>query len=305
MVEDTRLLHTAANIILLIGMAFILLPLVITAIVATQSYEDFIAQGLSLRIGDHFWQNIKTVFTETTIPRQITNSVIVALLVACGKCVLAFLTAFAIVYFQARYGTLIFAFVLATILMPIDLRVITTYQIAANIMSPINGLMDLSGLNDLIERLGGQRLYFELSLLNSYIGMAAPVVAHGTGTFLFRQYLRTLPKDLARAATLDGAGPIRFMIDIALPLSKAPMAALFVLMFLGGWTQYLWPLVAASTPDMQTAVVGLARLAPNLEEGIPDYPMIMTAALLVSIIPLGVTAFMQRFITYGLTLVEK
>ena len=225
-------------------------------------------------------------------------------MVAGGKCVFAFLAAYAIVYFRTGYGTFIFAFIMATLLLPVDLRVVTTYQVVANIMLPVNILLEYSGINWLIELLLGTRLYFEVNLLNTYVGFAAPLVAHGTGTFLFRQFFRTLPADLVRASAMDGAGPIRFLFDILLPLAKAYLVALFILMFLGGWTQYLWPLVASSGPETYTAVIGLARLVPTDDAAIPKYPVIMAGALVVSAIPPLLIAFLQRYIVRGLSLSE-
>ena len=204
-----------------------------------------------------------------------------------------------------RYAGLLFAAVLVTNLMPIDLRFITTYLLASNVMMPLNALLEITGFAYMLDVVAGFRPQFELSVLDTYFGLAAPLLANGTGTFLFRQFFRTLPADLARAARMDGAGPVRFMADILIPLSKSNFAALFVLMFLGGWTQYLWPLVAASTPEMQTAVVGLARLSPGDPDDVPNYPAIMAGALMVSIIPLTMIAVLQRQIVRGLTLTEK
>jgi sn-glycerol 3-phosphate transport system permease protein len=195
--------------------------------------------------------------------------------------------------------------ILATIMLPIDIRVITTYQVASNVLSPVNAILDFTGLNGLIEQAFGAPVALEWNVLDTHFGLVAPLVAHGTGTFLFRQFFRTLPTDLFKAARMDGAGPIRFMIDILLPLSRSSFAALLVLTFLSGWTQYLWPLVAASKPDMQTAVVGLARLVPDMEGEVPDFPMIMAGVVIVSIIPLAMIAFLQRYLVRGLVLSEK
>ena len=305
MIENTRSVDRAASVVLLIGIAFILFPLVITLITASQSYEDFVRNGFSLRPGTHLLENIRLVVETTQLPRQILNSIIVATMTATIKCLIAFLTAYAIVYFRIRYGGVIFAAVLVTNLMPLDLRFITTYQVASNVMLPVNALFEVSGLAYLADRLFGASLSFRLSVLDTYFGLTAPLLANGTGTFLFRQFFRTLPSDLGKAAVMDGAGPLRFMWDILLPLSRSNMAALFVLMFLGGWTQYLWPLVAASTPEMQTAVVGLARLSPGDPGVVPHYPAIMAGALMVSIIPISMIALLQRHIVRGLTLTEK
>lgn len=232
---------------------------------------------------------------ETRIPQQMANSLIVALGNAVLTCVLSFLTAFALVWFRIRWAAVAFAAILATIMLPLDIRVVTTYQVAANVFSPLNAVMDLVGVP----------LHLELSILDTHAGLTLPLIAHGTGTFLFRQFFLTLPRDLFKAARMDGAGPLRFMWDILLPLSRTSVAALFVLTFLSGWTQYLWPLVGTSRPEMQTAVVGLARLAPDNDGRMPDFPMIMAGAVIVSLIPLAMIALLQRFLVRGLVMTEK
>ncbi len=305
MIENARSLNFVASAILLIGIVFILGPLYLTLANASQSYEFLLRNGLAWYPGDQFVANVTRVFNETRIPIQMLNSMLVALYDAFFTCALSFLAAYALVYFRIRWAGIAFTVILATIMLPIDIRVITTYQVAANIFSPLNGLLDLIGANALIESLFGAPLHLELSVLDTHFGLVAPLVAHGTGTFLFRQFFRTLPSDLFKAARMDGAGPIRFLFHILLPISRSSFAALFVLTFLSGWTQYLWPLVAASKPEMTTAVVGLARLAPDMEGEIPDFPMIMAGVVVVSIIPLAMIALLQRYLVQGLVLSEK
>ncbi|QPB22457.1 ABC transporter permease subunit [Rhizobium sp. 007] len=305
MVEDARSLNFAASLILLIGILYISGPLYMTLATASHSYEFMLRNGLAWYPGDELLANMARVFSETHIPIQMLNSFLVALGNAAATCVLSLLSAYAIVYFRVRWAGVAFALILATIMLPLEIRVITTYQVASNVFSPLNGLLDVTGLNDLIAQIAGAPVHLEWSVLNTHFGLIAPLVAHGTGTFLFRQFFRTLPTDLFKAARMDGAGPIRFLFDIILPLSRTSFAALFVLTFLSGWTQYLWPLVGASTPDMQTAVVGLARLVPDAEGTVPDFPMIMAGAVIVSIIPLAMIALLQRYLVQGLVLSEK
>lgn len=305
MVENARSLNIIASLILIVGMIYILGPLYLTLSTASQSYEFMLRNGLAWYPGDQLFGNMARIFTETRIPIQMLNSLVVAFSNAAATCVLSFLSAYAIVYFRIRWAGVAFALILATIMLPLDIRVITTYQVASNIFSPLNAVLDATGLNSLIARIFGGPVQLELSVLNTHFGLVAPLVAHGTGTFLFRQFFLTLPKDLFKAARMDGAGPIRFLFDILLPLSRTSFAALFVLTFLSGWTQYLWPLVGSSTPDMQTAVVGLARLVPDSEGTVPDFPMIMAGAVLVSIIPLVMIALLQRYLVQGLVLSEK
>lgn len=305
MVENARSLNIAANLILLVGMIYILAPLYLTITTASQSYQFMAANGLAWVPGDQLFNNVVRIFTETRIPLQMLNSLVVAFGSALAICVLSFLSAYAIVYFPRRWSGVAFALILASIMLPLDVRVITTYQVASNVLSPLNWLLDISGLNGMIAQVFGAPLDLQWRILDTHFGLIAPLVAHGMGTFLFRQTFLTLPIDLLKAARMDGAGPIRFMIDILLPLSRTAFAALFVLTFLSGWTSYLWPLVASSTPGMQTAVVGLAKLSPGATGPIPDFPLIMAGAVIVSIIPLTMIALLQRYLVRGLVLTEK
>ncbi|WMT92724.1 ABC transporter permease subunit [Pelagibacterium sp. H642] len=305
MIENARTINIAATIFLVLGMFYILGPLYFTLMTASQSYDYVLLNGVALVPGDQLINNIVRVFTETRIPIQLANSLFVALVQAVGVSALSFLAAFAIVYFKSRLGTVLFALILATNFLPLETRVITSYQVASNIFSPLNALLDLTGLTQILEAVLGHPAYLELSILNTHVGLVLPLLATGTGTFLFRQYFRSMPKDLVKAAKMDGAGPLRFMWDILLPLTRTPILALFIMMFLSGWTNYLWPLIASSTPDMQTAVVGLARLAPDGSGEVPDFPLIMTGAVVVCIIPLLMVALLQRHIVQGFALSEK
>lgn len=304
MVENARSINIAASLILIIGIAYIVGPLYLTLTTASHSYEFMLQNGLVWSLGGDLFDNMKRIFTDTLIPLQMINSLVVAVGTAVGLCILSFLSAYAIVYFRVRWAGLVFALILATVILPLDMRFVTTYQVASNVFSPLNAVLDATGLNDLIGRVFGAPTHMEWSILNTRLGLVAPLLAHGMGTFLFRQFFLTLPKDLFKAARMDGAGPIRFLFDILLPLSRTSFASLFVLTFLSGWTQYLWPLVASSTADTQTAVVGLARLVPD-EGAVPDYPLIMAGAILVSIIPLMMIALLQRYLVQGLVLSEK
>lgn len=304
MVENARSINIAAGLILLIGIIYIVGPLYLTLTTASHSYEFMLHNGLVWSLGGDLVANMKRIFSETSIPLQMLNSLIVATGTAVATCILSFLSAYAIVYFQVRWASVVFALILATVILPLDMRFVTTYQVASNVFSPLNAVLDATGLNDLIAATFGAAFHVEWSILNTHAGLVAPLLAHGMGTFLFRQFFLTLPKDLFKAARMDGAGPVRFLFDILLPLSRTSFASLFVLTFLGGWTQYLWPLVASSTADMQTAVVGLARLVPD-EGAVPDYPLIMAGAILVSIVPLTMIALLQRYLVQGLVLSEK
>lgn len=304
-VEKSGSLDRLASAVLLVATVFVLAPLVIAVVTASQSYQDFVQHGFSISPGTHLIENTVKLYRTTKIFRQITNSLVVALAIATVKCLFAFLAAYALVFFRVRYTSLMFAILMSTVAVPLDLRVITTYQILSNVAMPINELVAiLSGLSDTVVH---HRFDIDLkwNLLDTYAGIVAPALATGTGVFIMRQFFKTVPVDLVKAAQIDGAGWFRFMVDILLPISRTPLIALFILMFLGGWTMYMWPLVAASTPEMQTAIVGIAHLRPNAGADVPDMPLIMSAVLVASALPVLLIASLQRFIVRGITLTEK
>ncbi|MFN4153890.1 MAG: carbohydrate ABC transporter permease [Paracoccaceae bacterium] len=306
MIERSRSIDIAAQVMLALGVLFILAPLVIAFVVATQSYQQFVsAGGIRLLPGGHFLDNLHYIATETRLPRQLLNSVVIALLVAAIKCAFAFTATFALVFFDNRLNRLVFALTIITVMLPLELIVITTYQVVANVAMPLNWILQITGLSWLIGEISGSRPQLSLSLLDTHIGVAAPIATASTSVFIYRQFFLSLPRDLPKAAAMDGAGPWRFMWDILLPLSWTPLVATFLFWFIGGWTSYLWPLIAASTPDAQTAVVGLARLATSEPDRIPEVPVLMTGALFVSFIPIVLIAVMQRQIVRGLNLSEK
>ena len=302
MIENTRSIDRAATIIMVCGIVFIISPLLFVVITATQSYEQFLQNNFSLIPGTHLFANMLEVWERTSLPLQTWNSFVVALFAASGRVFLAFTTAYAVVFFTASYRPLIYAAVLASIMLPLDLMVITAYQVTANVALPVNAVANAGGL---WTYLFGAPLDLQYNLLDSYSGIAIPLMAQGTATLIFVQFMRTLPIDLAKAATIDGAGPVRFMWDILLPLSRGPMISIFLYMFISAWVQYLWPLIVASTPDNQVAVVGLTRLNDNMEDQIPNFPLQMAGAIMVTTIPLILIAVFQRHIVRGLTLSEK
>ncbi|APO77204.1 sn-glycerol-3-phosphate ABC transporter permease protein UgpE 1 (plasmid) [Rhizobium etli 8C-3] len=306
MIDGTSSINRVATVVLLFGIVFILGPVAVAIVTATQSFEQFIANGgISITIGGSFINNLGHIVTETRLPQQLLNSVVVAILVAGVKCSFAFTATFALVFFESRWNKVIFALTVATVMLPLELIVITTYQIVSNIAMPLNWILDLTGLGWVAERMTGTRPYIEWNLLGSYVGIAAPIATASTSVFVYRQFFLSLPKDLSRAAAMDGAGPIRFMIDILLPLSRTPLVATFLFWFIGAWTSYLWPLVAATTPDAQTAIVGLAKLSTYEPDRTPDVPVLMAGALFVSFLPVVLIAALQGLIVRGMNLSEK
>ena len=302
MIENTRSIDRTATVILILGLTFILAPLLFVLVTATQSYGDFVKNNFSLIPGGHLVANLREVWLRTDLPWQTVNSIIISLIAAFGRVFLALTTAFAVVFFAAWYRPLIYAAVLASIMLPLELMIITAYQVTANVAMPLNWLANIGGW---WAALTGAPLNLQLSLLDTYAGIAIPLMAQGTATLILVQFFRTLPVDLAKAATIDGAGPLRFMVDILLPLSKGPAISLFIYMFIAAWVQYMWPLVAASSPERMVATVGLTRISDRIDDAIPNFPLEMTGALVVTLVPLFLIAVFQRRIVKGLTISEK
>jgi sn-glycerol 3-phosphate transport system permease protein len=232
------------------------------------------------------------------------NSVIFAAGVALGKVFIAALSAYSLVYFRYRGRTLIFWLIFVTLMLPLEVRIVPTYAVAANVLSPYQTLLDLTGISWLVEQISGYRIALQWGLLNTYTGLILPLIATATGTFLYRQFFLTLPDELAEAAKMDGAGALRFFWDMVVPLSRTNMAALGTIMFVWAWNQYLWPLLVTTDADHGTAVMELRELIPG-SFGIPDWNVAMAGTLVIMLPPLLVVILMQRWFVRGLIATEK
>ena len=199
---------------------------------------------------------------------------------------------------------LIFWAIFVTLMLPLEVRIVPTYAVAANVLSPYQAILDATGISWLIGKLTGVEVALSLGLLNSYTGLILPLVATATGTFLYRQFFLTVPDELAEAAKMDGSGPLRFFFDILMPLAKPNMAALFTIMFVYAWNQYLWPLLATTDPAYGTAVTELKALIPG-EFGLPDWNVAMAGTLLIMAPPLVLVILTQRWFVRGLISTEK
>lgn len=253
------------------------MPLYLALIAASYQKAAMLHPPLPVLPGTSLIYNLKAVMAESltitggqSILRMLLNSFIMAMLIAFGKICLALFSAFAIVYFDFPGKKYFFAMVFATMLLPVEVRIIPTFQLVA-----------------------------DLSWLNSYAGLSLPLMASATATFLFRQFFKTIPKELIDAATIDGAGPFRFFIDILLPLSKTQIASLFVILFIYGWNQYLWPLVITTNNKMSTVVMGIHYLAGSADQ-VPEWNYIMAIALIALVPPCLVILCMQRWFERGL-----
>ncbi|PTE08720.1 ABC transporter permease subunit [Mesorhizobium helmanticense] len=304
MVERTPILNFITHLVLFIGFVLAVAPFVIVAIAASHNLKDVNDVPMSLLPGGDFWVNIKTAWTTANLGPKLLNSFIMAAGVAAGKVMISALTAFSIVYFRYPGRTFIFWLIFVTLMLPLEVRIVPTYAVVANVLSPYQTILDVTGLSWLIERVSGVQVALNLGLLNSYSGLILPLIATATGTFLYRQFFLTIPDELTEAARMDGAGALRFFIDILLPLSRTNMAALGTIMFLWAWNQYLWPLLVTTDQSHATAVTELKQLIPNVG-GIPEWNIAMAGTLIVMLPPLIVVVAMQRWFVRGLIATEK
>ncbi|BAV48187.1 ugpE, sn-glycerol-3-phosphate transport system permease [Mesorhizobium loti] len=304
MVERTPFLNFFTHLILFVGFVFCVAPFVVVAIAASHNLRDVNDVPMSLLPGSDFWVNIKTAWTTADLGPKLLNSFIMAFGVAAGKVIISALTAFSIVYFRYPGRTFIFWLIFVTLMLPLEVRIVPTYAVVANVLSPYQAILDVTGLSWLIEKVSGVQVSLSLGLLNSYTGLVMPLIATATGTFLYRQFFLTVPDELTEAARMDGAGPLRFFIDVLLPLSRNNMAALGTIMFLWAWNQYLWPLLITTDQSHATAVTELKQLIPNVG-GIPEWNIAMAGTLIVMLPPLIVVVLMQRWFVRGLIATEK
>jgi sn-glycerol 3-phosphate transport system permease protein len=283
MVENRPWITWMSHLILILGVVIIAFPLWMTFVAATHTQEIMLRSPVPIWPGTHLFENIKLVLTHGydsrpgSVPLYITltNSMIMALGVAFGKIAISIVSAFAIVYFRFPLRKLFFWAIFVTLMLPIEVRIVPTYGVVAG-----------------------------LGMLDSYQGLIIPLIASATATFLFRQFFLSVPDELAEAARVDGASPMRFFWDILLPLSKTSIAALFVIQFIYGWNQYLWPLLITTKESFYTVVMTVSRQA-NVVDAVPAWNLLMAMALLAMLPPVLVVVFMQRQFVRGLVETEK
>jgi sn-glycerol 3-phosphate transport system permease protein len=306
MVEKTPVLDTFTYIFLIFGVLIVGFPIIYSLIAATLPLEDVSRIPMPLIPGDQFLVNMKEAWTRGNLGNQIFNSFIMATGITVGKITVSMIGAFSIVYFDYRLRVFAFASVFCTLMLPVEVRIMPTYEVAANVLSPLQAMWDLLHLNGLVSWVTGNDIEVSLnwSLLDSYTGLTLPLIASATCTFLFRQFFLTVPEELCEAAKMDGATPMTFFRKILFPLSKTNIAALIVIEFVYGYNQYLWPLLVTTNPDMTTAVIGLQDLIPQADD-LPEWNVALGAALMVMTPPVLVVLSMQRWFVQGLIEKEK
>jgi sn-glycerol 3-phosphate transport system permease protein len=282
MVENRPGLTFLAHAVLVLGVLLVAFPVYVTFVASTHTLEAILQVPMPLLPGDRLVENYSQVLTGGTttgskaaVGRMLVNSTVMALAIPLGKIAISIISAFAIVYFRFPLRMFFFWMIFITLMLPVEVRIIPTFKVIA-----------------------------DLGMLNSYAGLTVPLIASATATFLFRQFFMTVPDELAEAARVDGAGPMRFFWDVLLPLSKTTMAALFVIQFIYGWNQYLWPLLITTDESMYTTVIGIKRMIVG-SDAANEWNLIMATAILAMLPPAVVVLLMQKWFVKGLVETEK
>ena len=282
MVERRPFLALLRHAVLIAGVAVVMLPVYVAFVASTLPLEAIMTVPMPLVPGSHALENYATVIahgsaqgSSAPVGRMMLNSLVMALAIACGKIAISIISAFAIVYFRFRLRQVFFWMIFLTLMLPVEVRILPTYQVVAS-----------------------------LGLVDTYTGLTLPLIASATATFLFRQFFLTIPDELAEAARMDGATPMRFFRDVVLPLSRTNIAALFVIMFIYGWNQYLWPLLVTTQESMYTTVIGIKRMIPG-GDAAAEWHLIMATAILAMLPPVAVILLMQKWFVKGLVETEK
>jgi sn-glycerol 3-phosphate transport system permease protein len=283
MVENRPFLTFLSHLTVIVGLLIIAFPVWMTFVASTHDQDTMLRSPVPIWPGSHMFENYWTVLVEGyknrpgTVPLYVTltNSMIMALGVAIGKILISIIAAFAIVYFRFPLRMFFFWAIFVTLMLPVEVRIYPTYAVAS-----------------------------QLNLLDSFTGLTVPLIASATATLLFRQFFMTIPAELLEASRIDGAGPIRFFKDTVLPLSRTNIAALFVVLFIYGWNQYLWPLLITTRDDMQTIVIGIKKLIVTAD-ALTDWPVVMATSVLAMLPPILIVVLMQKLFVRGLVETEK
>jgi len=283
MVERRPWLNVLSHLILIVGVLVVAFPVYITFVASTHTADAVVQTPMPLLPGSHLIDNYATALagerlgsgSKAAVGRMMVVSLVTALVISLGKIAISLLSAFAIVYFRFPFRMAFFWAIFVTLMLPVEVRIGPTYQVVA-----------------------------DLGLLNSYAGLTVPLIASATATFLFRQFFLTVPDELVEAARVDGAGPMRFFKDILVPLSATSMAALFVIQFIYGWNQYLWPLLVTTEENMYPVVIGIKQMISG-GDAQTEWNIVMATAMLAMLPPALVVILMQKWFVKGLVDTEK
>jgi sn-glycerol 3-phosphate transport system permease protein len=282
MVERRPALTVLSHVVLILGIAIVAFPIYLAFIASTHTRDAILRVPMPLLPGGHMLENYSAALlgadtqgARVVVGRMMWISLVTALVISIGKIAISLLSAFAIVYFRFPFKKIVFWMIFVTLMLPVEVRILPTYKVLA-----------------------------DLNMLNTYAGLTVPLIASATATFLFRQFFLSVPDELVEAARMDGAGPMRFFKDILVPLSQTSIAALFVIQFIYGWNQYLWPLLATTSEDMYPVVIGIKRMIASGDAAV-DWNLVMATAILALVPPVIVVVLMQRWFVKGLVDTEK
>ncbi len=283
MVEKRGTRGILAHVIVGLGVFIVAFPLYLALVASTHTAQDIVQAPMPLLPGSHMIESYKSALfgreaaagSNAPVAHMMWVSLVTAMVIAVGKIAISLLSAFAIVYFRFPFRKTCFWAIFVTLMLPVEVRILPTYKVLS-----------------------------DLHLLNTYAGLTVPLIASATATFLFRQFFLTVPDELTEASRMDGASPMRFFLDVLLPLSKTSIAALFVIQFIYGWNQYLWPLLATTTEDMYPVVVGIKRMIAG-GDGQNEWNVVMATAILAMLPPALVVVLMQKWFVKGLVDTEK
>ncbi|MBK3775007.1 sn-glycerol-3-phosphate ABC transporter permease UgpE [Azospirillum sp. YIM DDC1] len=278
-----RLMDMVPHLILMLGVLIFAFPIYVTVIGSTWDAATIGRGNLPLTPGGEMLNNYASAWSEsqgnrvmhTPVRIMMWNSLVMALVIALGKIAISIISAYAVAFFRFPLRMVFFWMIFITLMLPVEVRIIPTYEVVAN-----------------------------LGLIDSYAGLTIPLIASATATLLFRQFFLTIPDELVEAAKIDGAGALRFFVDVVLPLSRTNIAALFVILFIYGWNQYLWPLLITNSAEMETVVIGITKMIGN-GEAATDWNLIMATTVLAMLPPVAVVVLMQRWFVKGLVDSEK
>ena len=282
MVEKRGISYWLTHVGLSSGVLVLFFPLWLAFVASTVTNQEVIHPPMHLWPGDQFLENYSRALiegdsgqTSASVARMLFNTTIVATCIAVGKIAISFTSAFAIVFFRFPARNIFFWLIFLTLMLPVEVRILPTYEVVAS-----------------------------FGLLNTYSGLIFPLIASATATFLFRQFFMTVPDEIVEAARIDGAKPMRFFIDILIPISRTNIAALFIIMFIYGWNQFLWPLLMTTDPSMNTVIMGVEQMIGGQDDVTP-WPVVMAASIMAMLPPIIVVISMQKLFIRGLTDREK
>ena len=283
MVERRATLGILAHAVMVLGVLLVAFPIYLAFVASTHQPQDIVQSPMPLWPGSHMWETYRTALfgggdgaERPPVARMMMVSFITAMVIALGKIAISLLSAFAVVYFRFPFRNLCFWAIFITLMLPVEVRILPTYKVVA-----------------------------DLGLLNSYAGLTLPLIASATATFLFRQFFLTVPDELVEAARIDGARPMRFFKDVLVPLSRTSIAALFVIQFIYGWNQYLWPLLVTTNQDMYPVVLGIRTMMGGSGESMVEWNLVMATAIMAMVPPAIVVMLMQKWFVKGLVDTEK